>query len=166
MAGQGECCTQFKLGWIAFHSLTFQLKHLDFQSNQYKKLAPVLSCFCNWLWNHVNEKLSRIRVKFSWLMPTAVKKFPTRPFQILILDQQRSRSNYQRFDNKRRNGKKRGGSKSFNSCVRRDQFKQFSYWTEFLQSLCLWAWFILSLKLLFQRAKTYQPFLIYSTRST
>ena len=38
-----------KLGWVAFHSLTFQLKCLDFQSNQYKKLAPVLSHFCNWL---------------------------------------------------------------------------------------------------------------------
>ena len=30
-----------KLGWVAFHSLTFQLRYLDFQSNQYKKLAPV-----------------------------------------------------------------------------------------------------------------------------
>ena len=39
-----------KLGWVAFHSLTFQLKCLDFQSNQYKKLAPVLSRFCNGLW--------------------------------------------------------------------------------------------------------------------
>ena len=39
-----------KLGWVAFHSLTFQLKCLDFQSNQYKKLAPVPSCFCNGLW--------------------------------------------------------------------------------------------------------------------
>ena len=38
-----------KLGWVAFHSLTFQLKCLDFQSNQYKKLAPVLSRFCNGL---------------------------------------------------------------------------------------------------------------------
>ena len=38
-----------KLGWVAFHSLTFQLKFLDFQSNQYKKLAPVLSRFCNGL---------------------------------------------------------------------------------------------------------------------
>ena len=27
-----------KLGWIAFRSLTFQLKCLDFQSNQYRKL--------------------------------------------------------------------------------------------------------------------------------
>ena len=24
-----------KFGWVAFHSLTFQLKCLDFQSNQY-----------------------------------------------------------------------------------------------------------------------------------
>ena len=28
-----------KLGWVAFHSLTIQLKCLDFQSNQYKNLA-------------------------------------------------------------------------------------------------------------------------------
>ena len=38
-----------KLGWVAFQSLHFQLKCLDFQSNQYKKLAPVLSRFCNGL---------------------------------------------------------------------------------------------------------------------
>ena len=38
-----------KLGWVAFHSVTFQLKCLDFQSNQYNKLGPVLSRFCNWL---------------------------------------------------------------------------------------------------------------------
>ena len=36
-----------KLDWVAFHSVKFQLKCLDFQSNQYKKLVPVLSCFCN-----------------------------------------------------------------------------------------------------------------------
>ena len=29
-----------KLGWVAFHSVTIQLKCLDLQSNQYKKLAP------------------------------------------------------------------------------------------------------------------------------
>ena len=28
-----------KLGWVAFYSLKFPLKSLDFQSNQYKKLA-------------------------------------------------------------------------------------------------------------------------------
>ena len=33
-----------KLGWVAFHSVM-----LDFQSNQYKKLVPVLSRFCNGL---------------------------------------------------------------------------------------------------------------------
>ena len=38
-----------KLCLVAFHSLTFQLGCLDFQSNQYKKLVPVLSRFCNWL---------------------------------------------------------------------------------------------------------------------
>ena len=31
-----------KLGWVAFHSATLQLNYLDFQSNQYKKLVPVL----------------------------------------------------------------------------------------------------------------------------
>ena len=39
-----------KLGWVAFHPRTFQLKCLDFQSYQYKKLTPVLSRFCNGLW--------------------------------------------------------------------------------------------------------------------
>ena len=43
-----------KLGWIAFYSVTFQLKCLDFQSNQYKKLVPVLSRFCNGLWRELN----------------------------------------------------------------------------------------------------------------
>ena len=38
-----------KLGRVAFHSLTFQLKCFDFQSNQYKKLTPVPSHFCNGL---------------------------------------------------------------------------------------------------------------------
>ena len=42
-----------KLGWVACHSVTFQLKsldfQLDFQSNQYKKLVPVFSRFCNCL---------------------------------------------------------------------------------------------------------------------
>ena len=39
-----------KLVWVAFHSLKFSLKCLDYQSSQYKKLAPVLSRFCNGLW--------------------------------------------------------------------------------------------------------------------
>ena len=39
-----------KLGWVALCSVTFQLKCLDFESNQYKKLVPVLSSFCNCLW--------------------------------------------------------------------------------------------------------------------
>ena len=38
-----------KLDWVVFHSVTFQLRCLDFQSDQYKKLVPVLSCFCNGL---------------------------------------------------------------------------------------------------------------------
>ena len=32
-----------KLGWAAFHLVKFQMKCLDFKSNQYKKLVPVLS---------------------------------------------------------------------------------------------------------------------------
>ena len=47
-----------KLGWVAFHSVTFQLKCLDFQSNQYKKLVPVLSRFCNGLWESTKLSLS------------------------------------------------------------------------------------------------------------
>ena len=39
-----------KLNWVAFHSVTFQLKCLDFQSSQYKKLIPALSLFFNRLW--------------------------------------------------------------------------------------------------------------------
>ena len=35
------------LGWVAFHSVAFQLKCLDFLSIQYEKLVPVLSLFCN-----------------------------------------------------------------------------------------------------------------------
>ena len=38
-----------KLGRVAFHSVTFQFQCMGFQSNQYKKLAPVPSCFCNGL---------------------------------------------------------------------------------------------------------------------
>ena len=47
-----------KLGWLAFHSSTFQLKCLDFQRNQCKKLAPVLSRFCNRLWSAAVELFS------------------------------------------------------------------------------------------------------------
>ena len=39
-----------KLDRVAFHSVTFQLKCLDFQFNRFKKLIPVLSRFCNGLW--------------------------------------------------------------------------------------------------------------------
>ena len=38
-----------KLGWVVFHSVTFQLKCLDFQSNQYEKPVQAISRFCNWL---------------------------------------------------------------------------------------------------------------------
>ena len=38
-----------KLGWVAYHSVEFRLKCLDFPSNQCRKLAPVLSRFCNGL---------------------------------------------------------------------------------------------------------------------
>ena len=44
-----------KFGWIAFYSVTFQLKCLDFQSNQYKKLVPVLSRFCNGLYSECKK---------------------------------------------------------------------------------------------------------------
>ena len=38
-----------KLDRVAFHSVTFELKCLDFQSNRYKKLVSVLSRFRNGL---------------------------------------------------------------------------------------------------------------------
>ena len=38
-----------KFGWIAYHSVEFQSKCLDFPSNQFRKLAPILSHFCNGL---------------------------------------------------------------------------------------------------------------------
>ena len=44
-----------KLGWVAFYSVAFQLKSLDFQSIQYKKLVLVLSRFCNELFNFMFE---------------------------------------------------------------------------------------------------------------
>ena len=58
-----------KLGWVAFHSVTFQLKCLDFQSNQYKKLVPVLSRFCNGLFR------SKKVLKFSLPFGQAALKF-------------------------------------------------------------------------------------------
>ena len=48
-----------KLGWVAFHSVIFQLKCLDLQSNQYKKLVPVLSRFCNGLCSVLLSTLKR-----------------------------------------------------------------------------------------------------------
>ena len=60
-----------KLGWVAFHSVTFQLKCLDFQSNQYKKLVPVLSRFCNGLyyntrsWNNLSVSTRAVIGQFS-----------------------------------------------------------------------------------------------------
>ena len=52
-----------KLGWVAFHSVTFQLKCLDFQSNQYKKLVPVLSRFCNGL---LERPFPPVEVEYRW----------------------------------------------------------------------------------------------------
>ena len=68
-----------KLGWVAFHSVTFQLKCLDFQSNQYKKLVPVLSRFCNGLL----EAITRTGEDISCLLITV--SFTTQPrFQALF----------------------------------------------------------------------------------
>ena len=51
-----------KLGWVAFHSLTFQLKCLGFRSNQYKKLVPVLSRFCNGLGRRCTASVSAVAI--------------------------------------------------------------------------------------------------------
>ena len=58
-----------KLGWVAFHSVTFQLKCLDFQSNQHNKLVPVLSRFCNWLFDYYAQYTQNDTV---WKKKTAV----------------------------------------------------------------------------------------------
>ena len=47
-----------KLDWVAFHSATFQLRCLDFQSNQYKKLVPFLSRFRNGLLSYFSYNVS------------------------------------------------------------------------------------------------------------
>ena len=55
-----------KLGWINFHSIAFQLKCSDFQSNQYKKLIPVLSHLSNGLFIKVQkDKIETIPGKMS-----------------------------------------------------------------------------------------------------
>ena len=68
-----------KLGWVAFHPRTFQLKCLDFQSNQYKKLAPVLSRFCNGLWKFDFFSLSfcrmQHRIPFFSALRLSVRRF-------------------------------------------------------------------------------------------
>ena len=54
-----------KLGKVALHSLTFQLKCSDFQSNRYKKLVPVLLRLCNWLLKDITNKHFTKPNKFS-----------------------------------------------------------------------------------------------------
>ena len=54
----------FTLGWIYFHSATFQLKCLDFRSTQYKKLVLVLSRFCNRLL-HRRARQNKVRVHMN-----------------------------------------------------------------------------------------------------
>ena len=64
-----------KLGWVAFHSVTFQLKCLDFQSNQYKKLVPVLSRFCNGLSRLARTRFPMRRASFMYLLPVLKGSF-------------------------------------------------------------------------------------------
>ena len=68
-----------KLGWVAFHPRTFQLKCLDFQSNQYKKLAPVLSRFCNGLWENLDRGRKYRPNAVRSVHTTEVKILPYRP---------------------------------------------------------------------------------------
>lgn len=96
-------------------------------------------------WNRVSKKLSCTQVKCSWLMPTAVKDAP-----VSDIDFRSAKKLKQNLDRTINNLTRK---ESVNSCVRRDRFKQFLYWTEFLQSLCLWASFIFSLKLFFKEQK-------------
>ena len=54
-------CKAPKLDWVAFHSVAFQLNCLDFQSNQDKKLVPVLSRFCNGLLVTISTAVHRLQ---------------------------------------------------------------------------------------------------------
>ena len=76
-----------KLDWVAFHSATFQLRCLDFQSNQYKKLVPFLSRFCNGLFLWFEERFIAakllLRSGLVWTVGLTVEiklrfKFPRR----------------------------------------------------------------------------------------
>ena len=64
-----------KLGWVAFHPWTDQLKCLDFLSNKYKKLAPVLSRFCNGLLfdDKKNSRLYPLFERVLWCLIVVVK---------------------------------------------------------------------------------------------
>ena len=55
-----------KLDWVAFHSATFQLRCLDFQFNQYKKLVPFLSRFCNGLLLTLITVISKLNMSKIW----------------------------------------------------------------------------------------------------
>ena len=94
-------------------------------------------------WNRVNEKLSCTQVKCSWLMPRPVKEVPYAPVSDIAF---RSEKKLKQNLDQTMNGLT--SITELNSC-----------------KACV-SEFILSLKLLFQRAETYQPFPIYLTRST
>ena len=58
-----------ELGWVAFHLVTLQLKFLDFQPGQYKKLVTVLPDFCNGL----NNKEIKLDVTWSYVKRQTAK---------------------------------------------------------------------------------------------
>ena len=58
----------FKIVWVTFHSVTFQLKCLDFQSNQYNKLVPVLSRLCEGLYPNISYYYFSRRVMVKMLI--------------------------------------------------------------------------------------------------
>ena len=72
-----------KLGWVAFHSVTYQLKCLDFQSNQYKKLVPVLSRFYNGLWEYWLKKYHKLQL-FTFTNHTVVNRFEVYNFNYRV----------------------------------------------------------------------------------
>ena len=81
-----------KLGWVAFHSVIFQLKCLDFKSNQYKKLTPMLSRFFNGLWKK-NDFISFSFVRFlvnyfARNLPRLTQKHPGETATWIVLEHQ------------------------------------------------------------------------------
>ena len=98
------------------------------QGECYTHIASVL--FYIEAWNRVKEMLSCTQVKCSWLMPKAVKDAPVSDIDFRSakkLRQNLDQTTVSTVLQQARELQEEGGDESFNSCSRRDRFKQFLY---------------------------------------